>query len=83
MNHRQLEKQMEVKRMYENQCNPSTLGGGCDVVRNDVKKMIQNEVQYTEAELERLNEQLRVAKEKLRLIEKNKDLEAYLNLLNR
>lgn len=69
--------------MYHDGPECPTQGLGSQLRQCDVKKMIQNEIQYTEAELERLNEQLRVAKEKLKLIEKNKDLEAYINLLNR
>lgn len=64
------------------QCAPGPRGFN-EVKQVDVKQGLQNEVKWLEQEMETRQEQLRVVKEKLKLIEKNKDLEAYINLLNR
>lgn len=53
---------------------------GCEIRRVDVKSELENSIKCLEKDIKRATEQLRKEKEKLRLISKNKDLEAYLNL---
>lgn len=48
--------------------------------RTDIKTELKSNIKWVENDIARSTERLRVYKEKLKLIEKNKDLEAYLNL---
>lgn len=53
----------------------------CDTPRrDDIKTQIQRSIECFEVQIKEYQEKLRIEKEKLRLINKNKDLEAYLNL---
>lgn len=48
--------------------------------RLDIKTELKRQIAKIEAQINEYQESLRVAKAKLKLIEKNSDLEAYLNL---
>lgn len=50
------------------------------IQKSDIKTSLKNEIEHVENLIASNQEHLRIVKAKLKLIEKNSDLEAYLNL---
>ena len=67
--------------MYGDECaKQAEVGYETRIRRVDIKTELTSEAAHLKKQIQEYTERLRIVNEKYRLVNKNKDLEAYLNL---